>query len=164
MQIIWHSLYYYGLAAIIGGLFHAVGTFSTERTDPDPQMESVRWFWVVFFAVFAIAASIFYISSFASSVYPNVPEQFGGGKPRSVQLLVDREALRGLKALGFKFCNDDQLSDTVAVLFEGENSFVVRQKGVPVVQIDRSAIRAVSVTPEGCHGTGADKNGSQRSP
>ena len=145
----WHALVFYGLGGLIGGLCHAAGIIGSEKPDPDSEMERARWFFFVFLFVFVVLGTGLYISRFASEIYPNVPEQFGGGRPRTVRFLFDKD-VDGLKALGLKFCNDGQLSDSVKVLYEGESTFVVQPLRAPVLQIDKGAIRAVAVTTDGC--------------
>jgi hypothetical protein len=148
---IWPALTYCFLALVVGSLFYSTTKVGTMIPNPDPEMEKARWFFLVFFIVLSLGATGLFISKFASDIYPNIPEQFGGGKPRNVQLLFVPEAVEGFKALGFKVCDQGQLSDSVAVLFEDENSFVARPQGGAVTQIDKKEVRALLITSEGCH-------------
>jgi hypothetical protein len=138
--------------------FHETTRIGTMKPDLDPEMETPRFLILVVLIVLFLGATVFFISNFASDIYPKVPEQFGGGKPRSAQFFFVPEVVEGLKAMGFTMCEQGQLSDSVAVLFEDDNSFVVRPKGGKVMQIDKKEVRALLITSEGCHKlTEADK-------
>lgn len=103
---------------------------------------------VMFAGIFGIG----YLDGFANDVYPKVPEQFGGGKPKTVQLLFASGSEPLAEKLGLA------PAEPVSLLWETENVYVVREAGnddAPVLQIDRDAVSAVLLLPDGSEAMGS---------
>jgi hypothetical protein len=99
--------------------------------------------------VFVVGATILflaYIGLFGQVFYPIIPEQLGGGKPRTVQLLVAADAVPAARELGIEVSEETPLSPPLQLLWEGEETYAIRlprphQRAV--VQIDRALIDGV---------------------
>lgn len=63
------------------------------------------------------------VSGFAALIYPDVPEQLGGARPTDVLLLVEKDAIEGVRALGLDVGADGTVR--VRLLFHGEEFYVV---------------------------------------
>jgi hypothetical protein len=101
---------------------------------------------VVRYSLFLLAEMFFlalYISIFMQSTYPHIPEQFGGGRPSTVQLLVKKDDVSGARELGIPVPKTKQLSDRVTLLYEGSDSYVLQLSGGKIVSIDKNMIAGV---------------------
>ncbi len=87
-----------------------------------------------------------YIDFFASTFYPLIPEQFGGGKPKEVVIVLAPESNALGTTLGFAPASDGPITLQVDLLWETEQMYVFRDRNLPdapIVQIDRDEVRAV---------------------
>jgi hypothetical protein len=87
-----------------------------------------------------------YVGLFGQYFYPTLPEQLGGGRPRVAQILVSGDAVPAVRELGLDVTEDAPLSPPVQLLWEGEESYVIRlprpHHGA-VVQIARGLVDGV---------------------
>lgn len=81
-----------------------------------------------------------YISVFMNFAYPYLPEQFGGGQPRQVQLLVAKDDLPIAKALGISFQPNALLSDPIQLVYEGDKQYILRTSEDQIVQLDKDSV------------------------
>lgn len=101
------------------------------------------------FAVFLIWL---YLAFFTSDIYPEVPVQLGGGKPRVVQLVVNSGRDDLLVSLGLVSDSSQVRSVPVSLLWEGDQQLVIRPMvpdRVASIVVDRSAIAAVIILGPG---------------
>lgn len=111
------------------------------------------WFGIPDFVVerlvFAVAGPLLlfaYIGVFGDHFYPMIPEQIGGGRPRVVQLLVAADAVPAVRELGLEVTTEEPVSPPVALLWEGEQSMIVRlppPRERTVVQLSRGLIDGI---------------------
>lgn len=111
------------------------------------------WFGIPDFVVerlvFAVAGTLLlfaYIGVFGDHFYPMIPEQIGGGRPRVVQLLVAADAVPAVRELGLYVTAEAPVSPPVALLWEGEQSIIVRLQPPherTVVQLARGLVDGV---------------------
>jgi hypothetical protein len=98
------------------------------------------------FAVAGVVLILAYIGLFGQYFYPTMPEQLGGGRPRVAQILVSGDAVPAVRELGLDVTEDAPLSPPVELLWEGEESYVIRlprpHHGA-VVQIARGLVGGV---------------------
>jgi len=98
------------------------------------------------FAVAGVVLILAYIGLFGQYFYPTMPEQLGGGRPRVAQILVSGDAVPAVRELGLDVTEDAPLSPPVELLWEGEESYVIRlprpHHGA-VVQIARGLVAGV---------------------
>jgi hypothetical protein len=78
------------------------------------------------FGVGGVLLILTYIGVFGHHFYPTIPEQIGGGRPRLVQLLVAADAAPAARELGLDVSAEAPLSPPLELLWEGEESYVVR--------------------------------------
>jgi hypothetical protein len=84
---------------------------------------------VVEMTIFAVADVVLflgYIALFGQYFYPTMPGQLGGGRPRIAQILVSGDAVPAVRELGLDVTEDAPLSPPVELLWEGEDSYVIR--------------------------------------
>ena len=71
-----------------------------------------------------------YIIIFAQDIYPQVPEQFGGGEPRKVRILFAKAQAEALQKNGISTCSSGNVlsnwSKPVSLLFEGSEKYLLR--------------------------------------
>ncbi len=100
--------------------------------------------------VFAVAGPLLlvaYIGVFGDHFYPMIPEQIGGGRPRVVQLLVASNAVPAVRELGLDVTAEAPLSPPVELLWEGEQSMIVRlppPRERTVVQLSRGLVDGIA--------------------
>jgi hypothetical protein len=98
------------------------------------------------FAVAGVVLFLAYIGLFGQYFYPTLPEQLGGGRPRMAQILVSGDAVPAVRQLGLDVTETAPLSPPVQLLWEGEESYVIRlprpHHGA-VVQIARGLVDGV---------------------
>jgi hypothetical protein len=101
--------------------------------------------------IFAVAGPLLflaYIGLFGWHFYSEIPEQLGGGRPRIVQLLISGDAVSAAQALGIGVTESAPLSPPLQLLWEGEDSYVIRLPDPArpsVVQLGRGLIDGVVV-------------------
>jgi hypothetical protein len=98
------------------------------------------------FAVAGVVLFLAYVGLFGQYFYPLLPEQLGGGRPRVAQILVSGDAVPAVRELGLNVTADAPLSPPVELLWEGEESYVIRLPRPhhrAVVQIARGLVDGV---------------------
>ena len=114
--------------------------FSERFGVPDAVVETL------IFALGGILLILTYLGIFGVHFYPILPEQLGGGRPRTAQLLVAANAVPAARELGIDVSVEAPLSGPVQVLWEGEETLVIRlpfpHQG-SVVQLGRGLIDGV---------------------
>jgi hypothetical protein len=84
---------------------------------------------VVEMTIFAVAGVVLflgYIGLFGQYFYPTMLKQLGGGRPRIAQILVSGDAVPAVRELGLDVTEDAPLSPPVELLWEGQESYVIR--------------------------------------
>ena len=110
----------------------------------DGVVASVGLFWFIGVSAFV------YFDLIASSLFPHVPEQFGGGQPRTVELVFADEAMRWAVGVALLGDESDTRSNEMQLLWETESSLILRDPSASddaVFQIERSMVSAVIVDP-----------------
>jgi len=98
------------------------------------------------FAVAGVVLFLAYVGLFGQYFYPRLPEQLGGGRPRMAQILVTGDATPAVRELGLDVTENAPLSPPVQLLWEGEESYVIRlprPNNGAVVQIARGLVGGV---------------------
>ena len=89
-----------------------------------------------------------YLALFATSYYDEVPAQFGGGKPWTARILFTPSSIDQARQLGFELSPSNLLTPPVQVVWETEDSYLIRtsqtQEG-STVQIDKALVSAAVV-------------------
>lgn len=97
-------------------------------------------------ALVALVLFLTYLGLFGQFFYPLVPEQMGGGRPRTAQLLIAGDGIAAAQQLGLSVSEGDPLTDPVQLLWEGEDSYAVRLPAPnqrTVVQLARGLVAGV---------------------
>jgi hypothetical protein len=80
---------------------------------------------------------------FSSQIYPRVPEELGGAKPRSVQLAITHVSVAAIRQLGVPMSGD--ANDTTAslrLLFRGEDFYLVQSANGSTFVISKTVVTA----------------------
>jgi hypothetical protein len=77
------------------------------------------------------------LTQFVHSAYPSIPEQFGGGRPRYVQVLIAADARQGVQELGVPLLGS---TINLSLLFEGSNFFLFETDDGVVVRLDKADV------------------------
>jgi hypothetical protein len=97
-------------------------------------------------AVVVVILLLTYLTIFGDRFYAFFPEQMGGGRPRTAQLLIAEGAIPAAQQLGFDVADGDPLSEPVALLWIGEESYVIRLPNPndrTVVQVARGLVDGI---------------------
>jgi len=97
----------------------------------------------------AAALIVVFLGIFVRFVYPAVPEQYGGGRPREARLVLNDGDNETLSAIGLAFSPASGLSSCVELLFAGEDTYVLRAGNDSIVELTRDAVKAVVIEPVG---------------
>jgi hypothetical protein len=102
-----------------------------------------------------------YVSLFAERYYDKIPERFGGGEPKQVQILVGKDDVEGFRQLGIPLPTsnqpnvpssassvtatpiDVQLSADITLLYEGENTYVFKAQNNQIIQIKKDIVQGI---------------------
>jgi hypothetical protein len=124
-------------------------TTITLRDNPKKPIEVFRRagpFLIALLLLLSTVTLILDLSLFARHVYPSIPEQLGGGKPREVRLLIAADAVQEARTLGIDISADDRLSPILEQLWETEDMYVVHPPAPNqsvVLRVDKSLVEAV---------------------
>jgi hypothetical protein len=92
----------------------------------------------------SLITAIIYCLIFMSTLYPAIPEQFGGGRPQEVRLVIDADARLGLQKAGLPpDLNRPQLSVQVELIHETDTLYVIRLPDGQIMRLDKSLVSAV---------------------
>jgi hypothetical protein len=105
--------------AIVVGLVTLVYAYVRIFPPTAPALVQLVQMFLAGIAIFAIVLA--YVWLFMVRAYPLIPEQYGGGRPRQIRLLVAKEYKELLQELDIAFSGKGQLSDQVTLLYEGED-------------------------------------------
>lgn len=109
----------------------------------------VRFSILLFLGFFFIIGFSYYLTAFGYHVYPLIPEQFGGGKPKEVELFLKQEAIKDMKEMGIE---TQASADTqkITILFEGDKNYILKIKEgknkSEIVQINKDDVRGIKLT------------------
>lgn len=99
------------------------------------------------FIVFVAACSI--TAAYVTWVYPLIPQEYGGGRPQRVRLVVDPQQIP-LEALGWgneqpKGDISTTISGEVSLLYKSNDAFIIYCElcTAKVVSVDKEAVKAV---------------------
>lgn len=101
---------------------------------------------IVLSAIGLLVSGLLYVELFVRHVYPNVPEQFGGGQPHQVQLLFRPDSVADVARMHIPIEAGATLSEPVTLLWHGNSGLMVR---VPyegedyVILLDGSQVTAI---------------------
>lgn len=101
--------------------------------------------------VFTVAATLWYVSLFSRHIYPILPDQFGGGKPKQARILFSPSGVIEARQLGIPFKGKEQISSPVTILLAGDTFYAVRNPEGKVVQIAKDGIRGLQEDSKSPH-------------
>jgi hypothetical protein len=86
---------------------------------------------VPYVALAMIAVTFFgaFVAEFSGHVFPRIPEQLGGARPRPAVLLINHEDVVGVRQLGVPM-SGGETSMQIELVFTGEDFVLVRAVGV----------------------------------
>jgi hypothetical protein len=99
---------------------------------------------VAFLALYCFAV---YIGVFMALSYPEVPEQFGGGRPSDVRLLIKTDSISGAAELGIPM-SQSGLSCKVALVYEGSDAYVIELPPKRIVRLNKDMVSG-TITKQG---------------
>jgi hypothetical protein len=115
------------------------------RTTPAPRNLPVMLALPMTILAFLVVGG-FYVELFARHIYPNVPEQFGGGRPYEVQLLFRGDSTDAVARMHIPVMAGSTLSEPLTLLWHSDSGLMVE---VPfenedyVILIDGSLVTAI---------------------
>jgi hypothetical protein len=127
------------VVALLGGLamYQVIGRHSPGIRGPRRRSRVLGQFteWIGLpdpaFATVALAVGgpllvLTFIGWFGHHVYPEIPEQLGGGQPRLVQLLIAPGAIPAARELGLQVSPDSPVTPPLELVWEGDDTYVIR--------------------------------------
>lgn len=116
----------------------------------EPFVPGVTHSWIGRFAIGVLWAFVVvvYVIVFSWTVFPAMPEQVGGVRPRTVRLLFRSDAAPELAQIGLDVSDTRLLSPALSLIWEGDEAYVVRRTDKDaemVLRIDKDLVGAVSI-------------------
>lgn len=110
-------------------------------------------------ALICLSAIGIYVIAFMILLFPKIPIQFGGGKPASVVLLIKKDEVDGVQALGVPFSEEDQRASSAVkpsntksavtkpldLMYEGSEFYVIRVDGSTLLRLNRDLVLGVRI-------------------
>jgi hypothetical protein len=134
------ELYIY--AALLG----AMGAFIIFLFGTEWETRMMRTVLLFFVAIFFVGYWGVYLSKFTESIFPVIPEQFGGGTPREARLLFAKKEIQGVKELGIKIPKGKSRSSTVKLLHDGEQLYVLQLPNGRVIGINKALVQGIEIS------------------
>ena len=97
-------------------------------------------------SLFAVIWCLGYANVFVNRSYANIPEQFGGGKPRPIEMLFDTSHRQKFAHLELPVQFGTSLTETVELIWQGDQGYLIRYEvegELKVVLIDRDLVDAI---------------------
>lgn len=86
-----------------------------------------------------------YLTLFTSNIYTNVPRQFGGGKPSINKFLFFSDKMDTVSELKIDIPPGSKLSVPLSLLYETNDTYVVKGQNGRVIRLSKKLIAAVEV-------------------
>jgi hypothetical protein len=112
-----------------------------------------------------IVGIVAYVIAFMVLYFPKIPAQFGGGKPAQVALLIKRDEIDGVRALGLPIETRRPLGGETSgkqpspetgyvtspldLMYEGSEAYVLRLADGTLIRLDKDAVVAVKASGSG---------------
>jgi hypothetical protein len=90
------------------------------------QHQLPRTFTVPLVVIGLLILGYAYVDLFVSHIYPNIPEQFGGGMPYEVQLLFRPDSVEAVEKMHISMVPGSTLSEPLIMLWHGDTGLLVR--------------------------------------
>jgi len=81
-----------------------------------------------------------YIAVFMAFSYTRIPEQFGGGRPSDIWLLIKEDAIQGAKEIGIPIPQGSNLTGKLQLMYEGSEAYVLRLPPDRIVRINKDMV------------------------
>jgi hypothetical protein len=99
-----------------------------------------RWIAVVALSIYGLLFLMFYATLVSDYLYPHIPEQFGGGRPEPMRLLLSSDGATQAASLGVTTCGGTMLSCRVSLIWRGDDFVAVRTDKGRIVELDKSLV------------------------
>ncbi|MEH1839309.1 MAG: hypothetical protein V7L20_11175 [Nostoc sp.] len=115
--------------------------FNTSIINSQARFSILLFLGFLFIIVFS-----YYLTSFGYYVYPLIPEQYGGGKPKEVKIFFKEDISKEIEKIGI---NTQVNTDTqkIKLLFEGDKNYILKieetKKKTEIVQINKDDVRGI---------------------
>ena len=107
---------------------------------------------IVLASIGLLISGLIYVELFVRHVYPNIPEQFGGGQPHQGQLLFRPDSVDAVERMHIPIAPGATLSEPVTLLWHGNSGLMVRvtYEGEDyVILLDGSLVTAIILEVDG---------------
>jgi hypothetical protein len=117
------------------------------------------WAKLAIFSAMLVGAFAWYVAVFSKYIYVAIPNQFGGGRPDEIRLVIKSDAEESVSSLGIRFVGNSRVTEPLTVLHDSSDSisvyvlFLANQKTMPgslitfepiptAITVDKKAIDA----------------------
>jgi hypothetical protein len=121
-----------------------------QRAREQGVVSALNWWWIQLFSLCGgLVVLAVFVFVFAQRGYPLIPEQFGGALPKRATFIFSEEGAKLLKSSQGELFRDAYTSHPVCVLFEGDQSDVVRlpANDGTVMRIESRFVAAFQMKP-----------------
>jgi hypothetical protein len=98
----------------------------------------------VMWALGVAFVALVFMGTFSSNIYPAIPEQFGGGSPVRVHLLIAKDSIEQVKELGIPMSSQGTISGSVDLVYQGDRMYIIRLDNGRVIQVKADIINGLA--------------------
>jgi hypothetical protein len=103
--------------------------------DVNTDQKIFKWIIASVIGILALTSVFSYVDFFAGTIYPIVPQQFGGGSPREVRLVVSNDSKILFGESGLNILETGIVSKPLDLLWETDQTYIVRYADDPDARI-----------------------------
>ncbi len=88
------------------------------------------------------------ITIYANAIFPLLESEYGGGKPKAVQMFIQAQNVQAMKEAGFAFPSGNRSLGTVELVLESPDFFLIKppdgfDKGIRMVRVEKDLVDVV---------------------
>lgn len=87
-----------------------------------------------------------YINQFSGTIYPEIPNNYGGGMPTKARFLFKPDMADSAKLINIPLNPNSFLSSSLVLLFETENTYVIKLQNGQIIMFDKDIVSAIEVS------------------
>lgn len=88
-----------------------------------------------------------YMVIFMNLSYDQIPEQFRGGRPSGISLLIKEDSIPGARELGVPISINSVVTDRVPLVYEGSDSYVIKLDNGSIVRLNKDTVSGAVTRP-----------------
>jgi hypothetical protein len=134
-EFLFESILLYIAAVLLGGIMLYAVRLLGGRVDEEKGVARFSSGALTIFSAIFIPVTVYTIL-FMSIAYPRISEQFGGGEPKTVQVVFKHDVVEPITRLGVPMMEGD-ISEPIEMLYESEQAYLLHLPNGPVIRLNK---------------------------